>query len=240
MNKKKNHFIYGLKLLIGALIGFFGVYFFEYLSGQSQIQLFDFRRTMVATIITLIIVLLIGGWMVNQLHQAKKYKLLSEEDEIHADDYDNRFNQYLFTASILIYICVFIVLANMILATVLKDGDNFWEMTVIPFIVYVIFNLIYQIYIPKLDQKLPKFNDSRYVDKLIGAMDEGEKHVTYSALFKLFHFNLSALIIIIVVLVFYSAITENPQTLALAIVFVLFVYNVSYYYSKIHKYYKSK
>lgn len=87
---------------------------------------------------------------------------------------------------------------------------------------------------------MPKVNDEHYVDKLIKAMDEGERHITFTSLYKLFHFNLAALMILILLLAFYSAVTGHTQTLALIILFIVFIYNVSFYYVKIYKYYKSK
>ncbi|MDU7036051.1 MAG: DUF3169 family protein [Staphylococcus simulans] len=165
---------------------------------------------------------------------------LSEEDEVLGDHYDTLFNRKFFNASVLSHLSTFVALANIILVTTFKFANNHWEVSVIPFLISSIFSVMFKIYLPKLDSRLPNPNDEQYVDKMMKAMDEGERYVTFSAIFKLFQYNLLALTILVLVLAFYSAITGHTQSLALTLLFILFVFNVSFYYVKIYKYYKSK
>ncbi|MGN5882616.1 MULTISPECIES: DUF3169 family protein [Staphylococcus] len=238
MSKHTNTLINALKFIFGGVMGFFVVYYFEYLSRQSRTQMFDFKWTIILTIVTILIVLVLGSLMIKQLHQARKYKQLTVDEEERADQYDSLFNRTFYNTSISYYTGLIISLINLILATALKSEDMGWQFSVIPFIILSIFITYYQSYIPKIDDRFPKGNDKNYMDKLINIMDEGERHITFGVLFKLFHFNISALVIIIIVLSIYTAMTGDNQTLALIILMGLLLFNIFFYYSKVKKYYK--
>ncbi|MHD0381924.1 DUF3169 family protein [Staphylococcus simulans] len=240
MSSTKKNWKYAGKIALGGLAGGCVGLYFSFLSEQSRLPLFGPNETIISTVITTLLIFIIGVLMVHQLSQAKNYKHLSEEDEALGDHYDTLANRKQFIASVLNNLGLFIVIANIILVTIFKAGDNYWGLTIIPFLITSIFSVVYQIYLPKLDERMPKVNDEHYVDKLIKAMDEGERHITFTSLYKLFHFNLAALMILILLLAFYSAVTGHTQTLALIILFIVFIYNVSFYYVKIYKYYKSK
>lgn len=92
--------------------------------------------------------------------------------------------------------------------------------------------------LPKIDPRLPKYNDSNYIGKMISAMDEGERYISYSALFKLYHYNIMAIMMMVILLAFYSAATHTDQFIALSVLMVLYIFNIVFYYAKISKYYK--
>lgn len=240
MSNSKKNWKYAGKIALGGLFGACISLYFSSLSIHSRLQFFGPNETILSTAITLFLSIVVGIVMIRQLSQAKHFKHLSEEDETLADHYDAQANQKQFYASILNHAGLFVVLLNIIIVTIFKTSGNHWGITVIPFLVTSIFSVWYQIYLPKLDERMPKPNDEHYVDKLIEAMDEGERHITFSSLYKLFQFNLTAFMVIILFLAFYSAITGQSQTLALILLFMAFVYNVVFYYAKIYKYYKSR
>ncbi|MBO0386733.1 DUF3169 family protein [Staphylococcus simulans] len=240
MSSTKKNWKYAGKIALGGLAGGCVGLYFSFLGNHSSLQLFDFQATIITTLFTILLIIGIGIVMKLQLSQAKNYKHLSEEDEVLGDHYDTLFNRKFFNASVLSHLSTFVALANIILVTTFKFANNHWEVSVIPFLISSIFSVMYKIYLPKLDSRLPNPNDEQYGDKMMKAMDEGERYVTFSAIFKLFQYNLLALTILILVLAFYSAITGHTQSLALTLLFILFVFNVSFYYIKIYKYYKSK
>ncbi|RIN78295.1 DUF3169 family protein [Staphylococcus simulans] len=240
MSSTKKNWKYAGKIVLGGLLGGCVGLYFSFLSEQSRLQLFGTNETVISTVITTLLIIIIGVLMVQQLSQARDYKHLSEEDEALGDHYDTLYNRKFFNASVLSHLSTFVALANIILVTTFKLAHNHWEVSVIPFLISTFFSVMYQIYLPKLDSRLPKPNDEQYADKMMKAMDEGERYVTFSAIFKLFQYNLLALTILILALAFYSAITGHTQTLALTLLFILFVFNISFYYVKIFKHYQSK
>ncbi|MHD0396953.1 DUF3169 family protein [Staphylococcus simulans] len=240
MSSAKKNWKYAGKIALGGIAGGGVGLLFNSLSEQSRLQLFDLKTTMFFTLFMIAVIIIIGVLMVLQLQQAKNYKQLSEENEAMADQYDAMYHQKCFNASVLNHINVFMALGNIILVTSFKFANNRWEVSVLSFLVATLFSVVYQTYLPKLDSRLPKANDEQYADKMMKAMDEGERHVTFSAIYKLFQYNLLALTVLILVLAFYSAQTGQTQTLALILLFILFIFNVSFYYVKIYKYYQRK
>ena len=63
------------------------------------------------------------------------------------------------------------------------------------------------------------------------------KYISYSALFKLYHYNTAA-IMMIILLAFYSVATHTDQIIAMLVLIALYVFNIVFYYSKIGKYYE--
>lgn len=145
MSSTKKNWKYAGKIALGGLAGGCVGLYFSFLSEQSRLPLFGPNETIISTVITTLLIFIIGVLMVHQLSQAKNYKHLSEEDEALGDHYDTLANRKQFIASVLNNLGLFIVIANIILVTIFKAGDNYWGLTIIPFLITSIFSVVYQI-----------------------------------------------------------------------------------------------
>ncbi|ERH35820.1 hypothetical protein SEQU_04720 [Staphylococcus equorum UMC-CNS-924] len=68
-------------------------------------------------------------------------------------------------------------------------------------------------------------------------MDEGERHITLVSMFKIYHINLTLLIIGGMILGLFSLITGINQLLGLLLIIILFIYNAFGYMLKVRKFY---
>lgn len=239
MSKTKKNLIYAFKFLMSALIGgIIGVLFASQI-GKKMEPFFDSYLTILSTIITTIIVIILGICMVSQLKSAKISYQKSELLDDKADDYNKLYNHKFFNAGLLYNVAIIVALLNMIINVVFKLSENdYWFVSVIPFLIGSVLGVYYSTILPKIEKRLPKFNEPNYINKLIASMDEGERHISYSALFKLYQYNISALMIIIVVLACYSAMTNSNQVIGLSILIILYAFNILFYHSKIRRFYQ--
>lgn len=239
MSNTKKNLNYAFKFLMSTLIGgIIGVLFASQI-GKKMEPFFDAYLTILSTIVTTIIVIIIGICMVSQLKSAKISHQKSELLDDQADDFNKLYNYKLFNAGLLYNVAIIIALLNMIINVMFKLRDNdYWFVTFIPFLIGSVLGICYSTIIPKIEKRLPKFNEPNYIDKLIASMDEGERHISYSALFKLYQYNISALMIIIVVLACYSAMTNSNQVIGLCVLIGLYAFNILFYHSKIRRYYQ--
>ncbi|AMY06416.1 MULTISPECIES: DUF3169 family protein [Staphylococcus] len=239
MSNTKKNTLYLSKILLGGLVGGIIGFLFSLRSGIKLPAFMDVFDTQVSTGITILIVIICGIFMLKYLRSAYNFKQKSETLENYADEYNQAYNQKFLKASWFYQATIVITLLNMILVAIFKENmNNQWGLTTIPLLISAAFAISYNIMLPKIDPRLPKYNDSNYIGKMISAMDEGEKYISYSALFKLYHYNIMAIMMMVILLAFYSAATHTDQFIALSVLMVLYIFNIVFYYAKISKYYK--
>ncbi|CAL28743.1 hypothetical protein SCA_1838 [Staphylococcus carnosus subsp. carnosus TM300] len=235
--------MYISKVLLGGIVGGVICFLFSLHSGIKLPTFLNTFDTQVSTGITILIVIICGIFMLKYLKNAYNYKQKSEIQEDFADEYNQTYNQTynqkFLKAGWFYQATIIITLLNMIFVAIFKeDMNDQWGLTTIPLLISAVFGISYNVILPKIDSRLPKYNDSNYIGKMISAMDEGEKYISYSALFKLYHYNVMAVMMMIILLAFYSAVTHTDQIIALLVLIALYIFNVVFYYAKISKYYK--
>ncbi|ANZ32664.1 DUF3169 family protein [Staphylococcus carnosus] len=239
MSKAKKNTLYISKVLLGGIVGGVICFLFSLHSGIKLPTFLNTFDTQVSTGITILIVIICGIFMLKYLKNAYNYKQKSEIQEDFADEYNQTYNQKFLKAGWFYQATIIITLLNMIFVAIFKeDMNDQWGLTTIPLLISAVFGISYNVILPKIDSRLPKYNDSNYIGKMISAMDEGEKYISYSALFKLYHYNVMAVMMMIILLAFYSAVTHTDQIIALLVLIALYIFNVVFYYAKISKYYK--
>lgn len=238
MSNIKKNTLYLSKILLGVLVGGLIGFLFSF---RSEIKLSAFLGTFeiqVSTGITILLVIICGIFMLKSLKKAYLYKQRSETLEDDADEYNQIYNRKFLQASWFFQGTIIITLFNMIFVAIFKESNNNqWGLTTIPLLISAAFAISYNVILPKIDSRLPKYNDSVYIGKTISAMDEGEKYISYSVLFKLYHYNTAAIMMMIILLAFYSVATHTDQIIAMLVLLALYVFNIVFYYSKIGKYY---
>ncbi|RTX85969.1 DUF3169 family protein [Staphylococcus piscifermentans] len=238
MSKVKRNIHSLFKIVLFALAGFIVGYSVMYFGKNDYPRIINSQGTIVSTIFTTAIITAIGALMISKINNAEKFKIKIENGDIYADKYDFLFNKNIYNASLLVYISIFFSLINIIVITLFQSTfNNVWFITIIPFLICIYLSSRYTRKITKIDDRLPKYNDPEYTNKLINAMDEGEKHCTYEALFKIYRYNISILMMLIIILAACSIITGANMAIALFSLLALYVFNITFYYVKIGKYF---
>ena len=93
-------------------------------------------------------------------------------------------------------------------------------------------------FVRKYDSRMPKQGEKQYTEKVLEIMDEGERHITLVSMYKVYHINISLLIIAALFLGLFSIISGINQTIGLFMLIILFCYNAFGYLLKVKKFYK--
>jgi hypothetical protein len=99
--------------------------------------------------------------------------------------------------------------------------------------------IIIGVYYRKFDPRFPKQGEKNYTDKIFNLMDEGEKHISFVSMYKVYHWNLMMLMIGTMFLGIYSMATGINQGLSILILIIIFMYNAFGYLVKVRKFYKN-
>lgn len=236
MNKKKSKFIFIIKVF---LLGFVMSLYFQNINSIRIPAIFDFRNTVITSVITMIIIGMLGVLILLQYKKAKQYKEKMAADEGQADKYDKLFNSVLMNCTWVQYSISILPVIHMAIVVVFKADERGWLVAAVPIVLSSLLAFSSSNILPKLDERFPKASDPDFTDKLINKMDEGEKHISYSVLFKLFRYNLFALMIIILISILTAAFTNQDYALIILLLLGLYIFNIVFYYSKIQKYYKT-
>lgn len=236
MNKKKSKSIFMIKVF---LLGFVMSLYFQNINSIRIPAIFDFRNTVITSVITMIIIGMLGVLILLQYKKAKQYKEKMAADEGQADKYDKLFNSVLMNCTWIQYSISILPVIHMAIVVVFKADERGWLVAAVPIVLSSLLAISSSNILPKLDERFPKASDPDFTDKLINKMDEGEKHISYSVLFKLFRYNLFALMIIILISILTAAFTNQDYALIILLLLGLYIFNIVFYYSKIQKYYKT-
>ena len=225
---------YLLFVLIGAVVGGIIGFCFGMFEDRNLFEIVKFTSNQIVIIISIIasvinIVLTLLLYKVQQ--QALKYKSLMETDinDQQADDYEKLTSLKFMRTSTIYYIQILVSLITIFILALGNASNAYIFFAIIPFIITII---------RKYDSRMPKQGEKQYTEKVLEIMDEGERHITLVSMYKVYHINISLLIIAALFLGLFSIISGINQTIGLFMLIILFCYNAFGYLKKKKKFYK--
>lgn len=234
---------YLLFVLIGAVVGGIIGFCFGMFEDRNLFEIVKFTSNQIVIIISIIasvinIVLTLLLYKVQQ--QALKYKSLMETDinDQQADDYEKLTSLKFMRTSTIYYIQILVSLITIFILALGNASNAYIFWAIIPFIITIIPSLMIGFFVRKYDSRMPKQGEKQYTEKVLKIMDEGERHITLVSMYKVYHINISLLIIAALFLGLFSIISGINQTIGLFMLIILFCYNAFGYLLKVKKFYK--
>lgn len=232
-------------LFLGGVVGFFISLLLTGIDFQHLIQHIDFMSEQFMIISCIIVTLCIVGLTLWQYQTQKvALKLKSRVDyqtEIEeTDTLENQANMKFLKVSIIVYVQYFISFVYFFILALGNEGDTALVTAVIPFLFTIIPAIMVGFFQRKFDRRLPKMGEAKYTEKTFQIMDEGERHITLVSLYKVYHMNLSFIIIGVILLSFFSLVTGINQFLGILFMIVLFAYNAFGYLWKVSRFYREE
>ena|SRR5699024_11680645 len=205
------------QMLIGGVVGFFGVLFFLSI---NDIDFIKYSDTVVVVLYIISFILLVIGYALNrQIDQLNNRSYEGdEEDEVEVIKY-RKFSDYglLVNSSIvfsLLGLCMTIItmrnITLIVIGMVLIIIGYYLQMFII--------NLVQKVY---PDRNLPDASDPKYAEKLLEASDEGERHVMLHGFYKSYHLLNVLLVFAMVGSTIYSVATENSQVFSIILMSIV-------------------
>lgn len=230
-------------VLIGAVVGGIIGFCFGMFEDRNLFEIVKFTSNQIVIIISIIatvinIVLTFLLYKVQQ--QALKYKSLMETDinDQQADDYEKLTSLKFMRTSTIYYIQILVSLITIFILALGNASNSYIVWAIIPFIITIIPSLMIGFFVRKYDSRMPKQGEKQYTEKVLEIMDEGERHITLVSMYKVYHINISLLIIAALFLGLFSIISGINQTIGLFMLIILFCYNAFGYLLKVKKFYK--
>lgn len=230
-------------VLIGAVVGGIIGFCFGMFEDRNLFEIVKFTSNQIVIIISIIasvinIVLTLLLYKVQQ--QALKYKSLMETDinDQQADDYEKLTSLKFMRTSTIYYIQILVSLITIFILALGNASNAYIVWAIIPFIITIIPSLMIGFFVRKYDSRMPKQGEKQYTEKVLEIMDEGERHITLVSMYKVYHINISLLIIAALFLGLFSIISGINQTIGLFMLIILFCYNAFGYLLKVKKFYK--
>lgn len=234
---------YSLFVLIGAVVGGIIGFCFGMFEDRNLFEIVKFTSNQIVVVISIIatvinIVLTFLLYKVQQ--QALKYKSLMETDinDQQADDYEKLTSLKFMRTSTIYYIQILVSLITIFILALGNASNSYIVWAIIPFIITIIPSLMIGFFVRKYDSRMPKQGEKQYTEKVLEIMDEGERHITLVSMYKVYHINISLLIIAALFLGLFSIISGINQTIGLFMLIILFCYNAFGYLLKVKKFYK--
>lgn len=234
---------YSLFVLIGAVVGAIIGFCFGMFEDRNLFEIVKFTSNQIVVVISIIatvinIVLTFLLYKVQQ--QALKYKSLMETDinDQQADDYEKLTSLKFMRTSTIYYIQILVSLITIFILALGNASNSYIVWAIIPFIITIIPSLMIGFFVRKYDSRMPKQGEKQYTEKVLEIMDEGERHITLVSMYKVYHINISLLIIAALFLGLFSIISGINQTIGLFMLIILFCYNAFGYLLKVKKFYK--
>lgn len=219
----------GGQLVIGALIGFFGM--LAILDRDFRIDLSPFALPGNLIILAVVLALAVFSAFryISIRNLAKKELTGDEEDAAEGHMY----RQYA-DASLSSTLAILFSLASMSLS--ILTTQPLWVLII--GMVLIFFSFIVSAILPGLmksmypERDLPSISDKKYAEKLLNVSDDGEKHIMLGGLYKT-HITMNSLLLgAIVLLLFYSLVSDSSQLFSiLIIVGILAITNTQYQFS---------
>lgn len=234
---------YSLFVLIGAVVGGIIGFCFGMFEDRNLFEIVKFTSNQIVVVISIIatvinIVLTFLLYKVQQ--QALKYKSLMETDinDQQADDYEKLTSLKFMRTNTIYYIQILVSLITIFILALGNASNSYIVWAIIPFIITIIPSLMIGFFVRKYDSRMPKQGEKQYTEKVLEIMDEGERHITLVSMYKVYHINISLLIIAALFLGLFSIISGINQTIGLFMLIILFCYNAFGYLLKVKKFYK--
>lgn len=217
-----------IQVLLCAVIGFVVAIL---MLNNVTIDLMDYAEVIVITLIGIIIIILGISlklyWEVKKLHNTDAKG--DEEDEVDLLIY-KKFADYSFLVqssivlSVLV-LCTTVVTLQSVVLTLIAIAT-----IIVGYLFTIFMNNLLQLVYP--ERNIPNFSDSKYAEKLLKILDEGEKHVMLIGFYKSYNLLNVGLLIGIVLSTFYSISTDQSQLFSIIVMsLVLIIVNGKYCFS---------
>ncbi|ELP8755424.1 DUF3169 family protein [Staphylococcus pseudintermedius] len=230
-------------VLLGGIVGVFVSLLISGIDFQHLIEHIDFMDQQFMVISCVIVTLCIIGltlWQYQTQKAALKLKSrVDHQTEIEeTDTLENQANMKFLKVSIIVYVQYFISFVYFFILALGNQGDKALITVLIPFLFTIIPAIMVGFFQRKFDRRFPKMGEAKYTEKTFEMMDEGERHITVVSLYKVYHMNLSLIIIGVVLLSFFSLVIGINQFLGILFMIVLFAYNTFGYLWKVSRFYR--
>ncbi|PNZ69378.1 DUF3169 family protein [Staphylococcus croceilyticus] len=234
---------YLLYVLIGAIIGGIIGGAIGRLSDANIFGSLHFASYSFTIIVTIIASLINIGliftiWKTSKTSLEYKHKTKNANDA-NLDQYDQKANLTFMRTGTLYYVAVLIALLNIFIVALGNGPASILLLVIVPFMLSIIPSIMLGFFYRKYDTRMPKQGEAKYTERVLQSMDEGERHITLESMFKVYHINISLIIIGAMFLGIFSIITGINQAVGIGILIILFAYNTFGYMLKVRKFYKS-
>lgn len=235
---------YILLLLIGGIAGGIIGYLINYLDENNLINKIYFatpHTSLIICIITSLIIIVLAVYLNYVKNKSIQYKRKIDDDinEEEADSFEYKANIYYIRTSLIYYAQITISFIAMFLIVLGKGTASESLFAIIPFLLTSISGVQVGVFGRQFDSRFPKLAEKNAVEKSLSILDEGERHITLVSMYKVYHINLSLIIVGVLVLTLYSMARHSNEMLGLLFLIILFIYNAFGYLFKIYKFYKS-
>ncbi|MDT0705498.1 DUF3169 family protein [Staphylococcus haemolyticus] len=234
---------YLLYLLIGGIIGGMIGTSIGMLSDGNTFGILHFASYNFTIIVTIIaslinIGLILAIWKASQTSLKYKHKTENASDA-NLDQYEQKANLTFMRTGTLYYITILVALLNIFIIALGNGPSSILFLVIVPFILTLIPSTMLGFFYRKFDTRMPKQGEANYTERILQNMDEGERHITLESMFKVYHVNISLIMVGAMFLGIFSITTGINQAVGIGILIILFAYNTFGYMLKVRKFYKS-
>ncbi len=234
---------YILLILLGAVIGgIIGVssYWIDLKGWMNADQFATTSFIIWMTLIFSALILLLTLIQAKVQHEAIRYKnqFSSHMGGDQTDQIERKANIKFLTASVIVYGQYVLSFISLLLLVIGGADSEGLLIGMIPFLLVSVSAVMVGVFQHRFDARMPKLGEANYVEKSMQIMDEGERHIAIVSMFKVYHFNISLLLLGILVLVWISIVGNYNQAPGIIALIILFGYNAFGYLWKVSRFYR--
>ncbi|UNB46343.1 DUF3169 family protein [Staphylococcus coagulans] len=234
---------YILLILLGAVIGGIIGVSSDWIDLKGWMNADQFATTSFIIWMTLIfsaLILLLTLIQAKVQHEAIRYKnqFSSHMDGEQTDQIERKANIKYLTASVIVYGQYILSFISLLLLVIGGADSEGLLIGMIPFLLVSVSAVMIGVFQHRFDARMPKLGEANYVGKSMQIMDEGERHIAIVSMFKVYHFNISLLLLGILVLVWISIVGNYNQAPGIIVLIILFGYNGFGYLWKVSRFYR--
>ncbi len=234
---------YILLILLGAVIGGIIGVSSDWIDLKGWMNADQFATTSFIIWMTLIfsaLILLLTLIQAKVQHEAIRYKnqFSSHMDGEQTDQIERKANIKYLTASVIVYGQYVLSFISLLLLVIGGADSEGLLIGMIPFLLVSVSAVMIGVFQHRFDARMPKLGEVNYVEKSMQIMDEGERHIAIVSMFKVYHFNISLLLLGILVLVWISIVGNYNQAPGIIVLIILFGYNGFGYLWKVSRFYR--
>ncbi len=234
---------YILLILLGAVIGGIIGVSSDWIDLKRWMNADQFATTSFIIWMTLIfsaLILLLTLIQAKVQHEAIRYKnqFSSHMDGEQTDQIERKANIKYLTASVIVYGQYVLSFISLLLLVIGGADSEGLLIGMIPFLLVSVSAVMIGVFQHRFDARMPKLGEANYVEKSMQIMDEGERHIAIVSMFKVYHFNISLLLLGILVLVWISIVGNYNQAPGIIVLIILFGYNGFGYLWKVSRFYR--
>ncbi|WP_026859461.1 DUF3169 family protein [Jeotgalicoccus psychrophilus] len=213
-----------LKMLLYAAIGFAAGYLtLELLYGRNSEGLLE----TIYFWLSIVMIVLAAALLVYAFIRRKKLIKMTKDNNRKVDDDDFDVYSYNTFNVVTVATAVPLVLSLMALAIQALAAESPWLVALTIVLVFVSMFMSFQasalVNIIYPDKDLPEISDKNYAEKLFAASDEGEIFIMAKALYRSWTLTSTMLFFALILMIFYSFITEESQIFSIVIIGLIMI-----------------